>query len=88
MKEQKPFIFMADRGDGEWLKVMYSQGNDTFFQLQESLNDCSLFLGKAIMKGKLQLTYNSMIESKSYLITEIDPMFFMLKALRMGLLPG
>ena len=43
---------MADRGDGEWLKVMYSQGSDTFFQLQESLNDCSLFLGKAIMKGK------------------------------------
>lgn len=29
-----------------------------------------------------------MLESKVFIVSEIDPMFFMLKALRMGLLPG
>ena len=52
MKEAKPFMFEVDRGDGEKLKIMYSQASDMFFQLQESVNETSLFVGKAVMRGK------------------------------------
>lgn len=31
MKETKPFIFEADRGDGERFKVLWSKTNDQFF---------------------------------------------------------
>lgn len=31
MNEVKPYIFEAERGDGEKFKVMYSKDNDTFF---------------------------------------------------------
>lgn len=51
IKEHKPFMFEVDRGDGERLKVMYQRLDDTFYQLQESINECSAFIGKAIMKG-------------------------------------
>lgn len=53
---------------------MYQRATDQFFQIQESLHECSMFVGSAIMK-----------ESKVYLVTPIDPMFFMLRALRFGL---
>jgi hypothetical protein len=53
MKEAKPFMFEVDRGDGEKLKIMYSKTSDMFFQLQESVNETSLFVGKSVMRGKL-----------------------------------
>jgi hypothetical protein len=53
MKEFKPFIFEVDRGDGEKYKVMYSVNSDKFFQLQESVTETSMFIGKAILKGKI-----------------------------------
>ena len=53
MTDCKPFAFEVDRGDGERVKVLYQKASDSFFQLQESVNECSLFVGKAIMKGKV-----------------------------------
>lgn len=50
MKDERPFAFEVDRGDGERLKVLYTR--DCFFQLQESLSETSVFVGKSIMKGK------------------------------------
>lgn len=77
LKDYRPFTFEVDRGDGERIKVMYQQSDDSFYQIQESLHECSMFVGKAIMK-----------ETKMYLITPIDPMFFMLRALRYGVSSG
>jgi hypothetical protein len=51
MNEYKPYILEVDRGDGERIKVMYQRDRDTFFQLQESISECSAFVGKAVMKG-------------------------------------
>ncbi|CDW72208.1 UNKNOWN [Stylonychia lemnae] len=68
LTDSKPFIFEADRGDGEKFKVLYNKLTDSYFQMQESINENSLFM-----------------EAKLYTITEIDPIFFMLRALRMGL---
>ena len=45
--------FEVDRGDGERLKIMYSQNEDQYFQLQESVSESSLFVGKAVMRGKI-----------------------------------
>jgi len=73
MKDPRPFIFEVDRGDGEKIKVLYSKANDTFFQMQEALSENSCFLGKAIMR-----------EARVYSIAEIDPIFFLLRALRTG----
>lgn len=53
MKDERPFAFEVDRGDGERLKVLYTR--DCFFQLQESLSETSVFVGKSIMKGKFGL---------------------------------
>lgn len=51
MQDPKPFAFEVNRGDGESIKILYSQSKDQFYQLQESMNECSMFVGKAIMKG-------------------------------------
>ena len=76
MKDERPFAFEVDRGDGERLKVLYTP--DCFYQLQESLNEPSVFVGKSIMKGKIKLLIS--LEARVYLITEIDPVFFLLRA--------
>ena len=46
-----------------------------------------MFIGKAILKGNNSLL-NIFLESKVYLVTEIDPMFFLLKPLRTGVADG
>jgi len=59
--------------------------------MQESINENSLFMGKSIMRGNIIkhssifINHNNLIEAKLYTITEIDPIFFMLRALRIGI---
>lgn len=53
MEEPKPFLFEVERGDGEKIKVLYGKKTDTFFQMQESLSENSVFVGKSIMRGKI-----------------------------------
>ena len=53
MIDMQPFGFEVNRdNDGEKLKVLYSRQNDKFFQLQESLSECSTFIDDQVMKGK------------------------------------
>ena len=81
-------MFEVDRGDGEKIKVMYSVSKDTYFQLQESVFETSMFIEKAILKGESIMLDNINLDSKTYLVTEIDPMFFLLKPLRSGVASG
>ena len=46
------FEVNRDGSDGEKLRVLYSKPNDKFFQLQESINECSTFVNDQIMKRK------------------------------------
>jgi hypothetical protein len=46
------FEVNRDGNDGEKLRVLYSRPNDKFFQLQESINECSTFVNDQIMKRK------------------------------------
>ena len=95
MIDMQPFGFEVNRdNDGEKLKVLYSRQNDKFFQLQESLSECSTFIDDQVMKGKQaiptwlksKLTQNncaclSYIETQVFIVTQLDPMFVMLPAL-------
>jgi hypothetical protein len=47
-----------------------------------------MFIEKAILKGESIMHDNKNIDSKTYLVTEIDPMFFLLKPLRSGVASG
>ena len=38
------FEVIRDRPDGEKLRVLYSKQNDKFFQLQETISECSTFI--------------------------------------------
>ena len=46
--EGNPILFEVDRGDGEKLKVLYGEKEDTFFQLQESVHETSMFINDQI----------------------------------------
>ena len=53
MLDSEPIGFEVNRdSDGEKLRVLYSKTNDKFFQLQESLSECSTFIEDQVMKGK------------------------------------
>ena len=75
MLDMEPIGFEVNRdGDdianGEKLRVLYSRTNDKFFQLQESISECSTFIDDQIMK-----------ETQIFTVTELDPMFIMLPSL-------
>ena len=54
MLDNEPVGFEVNRDDtgGEKVRVLYSRQNDKYFQLQESLNECSTFIQDQILKGK------------------------------------
>ena len=54
MLDSAPIGFEVERdgADGEKYRVLYSRPNDKFYQLQESLSECSTFIDDQIMKGK------------------------------------
>ena len=59
MLDIEPIGFEVNRDgedvvNGEKLRVLYSRTNDKFFQLQESISECSTFIDDQIMKGKNQ----------------------------------
>jgi hypothetical protein len=33
MKDENPMVFQADRGDGEYIKILYSQITDKFYEM-------------------------------------------------------
>ena len=41
--------------------------------------------GNIIKHSSILINHNNLIEAKLYTITEIDPIFFMLRALRIGI---
>lgn len=51
-KASKPVAFSVKRDDVEKLTVFYCEETDIFFQLQESVNENSMFIGDQILKGK------------------------------------
>lgn len=67
----------VNRYDNETFRLLYSEQSDKFWQLQESLNECSLFVGKSIMKGKLSQNYFN-LETRVYVVSEFDPIFLVL----------
>ena len=72
MLDCEPVGFEVTREEigGERTKVLYSRHNDKYFQLQESLNECSTFIQDQILK-----------ETQVFLITPMDPFFIMLPSL-------
>ena len=100
--EGNPISFEVDRGDGEKLKVLYGEREDTFFQLQESVRETSMFINDQIRQGKqlrkntklrsrqnlqiftqdvLMWTFIFPLETQVFLVTEYDPVFFLMPAL-------
>ena len=98
--EGNPTLFEVDRGDGEKLKVLYGEKEDTFFQLQESVHETSMFINDQIRQGKRlrknakfrlgrnlqiftqdELTQCCCLETQVFMVTEYDPVFFLMPAL-------
>jgi hypothetical protein len=64
-------MFECERNSpSEKSRVIYDASIDCFFQMQESSQETSMFIERAVMK-----------ETKVFTLTQLDPIFFLLQAL-------